>query len=170
LISTGPDLLPARLPDINALNEPLRNPAQNPGDMSVPEPIDMDERRHTPRHRTFLQGRVFYNNRRQSADCIIRELTDDGARLSFTDPVALPHAFELHIPNRDQTLKVETAWNHGTDVGVSFGKIDAHRAPTLAPAMHGAAQEQTLLERVDKLEKELGALRRRLSEIEMKSS
>ena len=129
----------------------------------------MDERRHMPRHRTFLQGRVFYNNRRQSADCIIRELTDDGARLSFTDPVALPHAFELHIPNRDQTLRVETAWNHGTDVGVSFGKIDAHAA-TLSPAIHAGTHEQTALERIEKLEKELAALRRRISEIEMKSS
>jgi hypothetical protein len=138
--------------------------------MSLPEPIGMDERRHIPRHRTFLQGRVFYNNRRQSADCIIRELTDEGARLSFTDPVALPHAFELHIPNRDQTLRVETAWNHGTDVGVSFGKIDPNRAATLTPALHAAPVEQTLLERIEKLEKELAALRRRISEVELKSS
>lgn len=138
--------------------------------MNLPDPISMDERRHTPRHRTFLQGRVFYNNRRQSADCIIRELTDDGARLSFTDPVALPHAFELHIPNRDQTLRVETIWNHGTDVGVSFTRAEAHMAPALAPAMHGTPAEQTLAERVEKLEKELAALRRRISEIEMKNS
>lgn len=130
----------------------------------------MDERRHTPRHRTFLQGRVFYNNRRQSADCIIRELTEEGARLSFTDPVALPHAFELHIPNRDQTLRVETVWNHGTDVGVSFARQEMHAAPALAPAAHAAPHEQTMLERIEKLEKELAALRRRISEIEMKSS
>lgn len=130
----------------------------------------MDERRHTPRHRTFLQGRVFYNNRRQSADCIIRELTDEGARLSFTDPFALPHAFELHIPNRDQTLRVETIWNHGTDVGVKFARTEIHAAATLAPAIQAAPQEQTLLERVEKLEKELAALRRRISEIEMKNS
>ena len=138
--------------------------------MSVPEPINMDERRHMPRHRTFLQGRVFYNSRRQSADCIIRELTDEGARLSFTDPVALPHAFELHIPNRDQTLRVETVWNHGTDVGVSFARMEAHAPATLAPSASPVPNEQTLLERVEKLEKELGALRRRISEIEMKNS
>jgi len=137
--------------------------------MSLPEPINMEERRHTPRHRTFLQGRVFYNSRRQSADCIIRELTDEGARLSFTDPVALPHTFELHIPNRDQTIRVETIWNHGTDVGVSFARADTHAAATLAPAMHTATSEQTLAERVEKLEKELAALRRRISEIEVKS-
>jgi hypothetical protein len=128
----------------------------------------MDDRRTMPRHRTFLQGRVFYNNRRQSADCIIRELTDDGARLSFTDPVALPHVFELHIPNRDQTLRVETVWNHGTDVGVSFAKMDAHASATLAPAVNPS--EMTLADRVEKLEKELGALRRRLSELELKGS
>jgi len=132
--------------------------------MDLPEPTDMDDRRHAPRHRTFLQGRVFYNNRRSTADCIIRELTDDGARLSFTDRVTLPHAFELHIPNRDQTYRVETIWNHGEEVGVTFGR---HGEASLAPAM---GQDSSLAERVEKLEKELGALRRRLSEIEMKSS
>jgi hypothetical protein len=131
----------------------------------------MDDRRHTPRSRTFLQGRVFYNNRRQSADCIIRELTDDGARLTFTDPVGLPHVFELHIPNRDQTIRVETAWNHGTEVGVSFAKLDAgHAGATLAPVLHTSTAEQTLAERVERLEKELAALRRRISEVEMKNS
>jgi len=126
--------------------------------------MDIEDRRQHPRHRTFLQGRVFYNNRRSSADCIIRELTDDGARLSFTDRVTLPHAFELHIPNRDQTYRVETVWNHGEEVGVTFGKHET----TLAPAMSG--QDSTLSDRVEKLEKELAALRRRLSEIEVKSS
>lgn len=136
--------------------------------MSVPEPINMDERRHLPRHRTFLQGRVFYNSRRSSADCIIRELTDDGARLSFTDHVTLPHAFELHIPNRDQTYRVETIWNHGNEVGVTFGRVGANEPVPLASA--AATPESQLAERVDKLEKELAALRRRISEIELKNS
>lgn len=128
----------------------------------------MEERRQMPRHRTFLQGRVLYNNRRQSADCIIRELTDEGARLSFTDPVPLPHAFELHIPNRDQTIRVETVWNHGTEVGVCFARVET--PATLAPSAYPVPNDQTLLERIEKLEKELGALRRRISEIEMKNS
>ncbi len=136
--------------------------------MNVSDPDAMDERRHMPRHRTFLQGRVLYNNRRSTADCIIRELTDDGARLSFSDRVTLPHAFELHIPNRDQTYRVETIWNHGEEVGVTFGR---HAEATLAPAVsHTLGNDAPLAERVDKLEKELAALRRRLSEIEMKSS
>ena len=156
-------------PQINALNEPLRELRNIPRSMSLPEPIAMEERRIAPRHRTFLQGRVFYNSRRQSADCIIRELTDEGARLSFTDPVALPHAFELHIPNRDQTLRVETIWNHGTDVGVRFARPEIQTPSPLSQTPHGNVQEQSLLERVEKLEKELVAMRRRISDLEMKS-
>lgn len=125
----------------------------------------MEDRRLKPRNRTFLQGRVFYNNRRQSADCIIRELTEEGARLSFTDPVGLPHAFELHIPNRDQTVRVETIWNHGIEVGVSFDKPIAH--PDVA---HEPTAEQNLAERVERLEKEVASLKRRLVEYEQKNS
>ncbi len=130
----------------------------------------MDERRLKPRTRTFLQGRVFYNNRRQSADCIIRELTDDGARLSFTDPVGLPHAFELHIPHRDQTIRVETAWNHGTEVGVGFARHDLPSGAPLAPVIEAAHGEHTMIERIEKLEKEVASLKRRLAEIEIKNS
>jgi hypothetical protein len=132
--------------------------------MTDPESNAMDDRRHAPRHRTFLQGRVFYNNRRSTADCIIRELTDDGARLSFTDPVTLPHSFELHIPNRDQTYRVETIWNHGEEVGVTFGR---HAEAPLSPAM---GQDSSLAERIEKLEKEFAALKRRISEVELKNS
>lgn len=125
----------------------------------------MEDRRLKARNRTFLQGRVFYNNRRQSADCIIRELTDDGARLSFTDPVGLPHVFELHIPHRDQTLRVETVWNHGIEVGVRFDKQIGH-----ADTAQDPSGDHTLAERIEKLEKEVAALKRRIAEYELKNS
>lgn len=131
------------------------------------EPQTMEDRRLKPRNRTFLQGRVFYNNRRQSADCIIRELTEEGARLTFTDPVGLPHVFELHIPNRDQMLRVETIWNHGIEVGVRFDKQPGHADPVQA---QDPAAEHTLTERIEKLEKEVASLKRRIFEYEQKNS
>lgn len=134
--------------------------------MPTDDSTAMLERRHLPRHRTFLQGRVYFNGRRSSADCIIRELTEEGARLTFTDTVGLPHAFELHIPNRNHTYAVETVWNHGTEVGVSFSAT--HAEASLAPA--AAAPAESLADRVIKLERELAALKRRISEIELKSS
>lgn len=137
--------------------------------MTASDPISMDERRHLPRHRTFLQGRVFYNSRRSTADCIIRELTEEGARLTFSDRVTLPHSFELHIPNRDQTYRVETVWNHGNEVGVTFGRHDPRQEPAALASAAGTS-DAALAERIEKLEKELGALRRRISELELKNS
>lgn len=107
---------------------------------------------------------MFYNSRRQSADCIIRELTEEGGRLTFTDPVGLPHAFELYIPNRDQMFRAETVWNHGTEVGMRLEKQPGHADATLVPAA-----EHTLAERIEKLEREVATLKRRISEYEMKN-
>ncbi|MGE0341149.1 MAG: PilZ domain-containing protein [Xanthobacteraceae bacterium] len=134
----------------------------------IDEPRTMDDRRLKPRNRTFLRGRVFYNNRRQSADCIIRELTEEGARVTFTDPVGLPHVFELHIPNRDQMLRVETIWNHGVEVGVRFDKQAGHADP--AQHAQDPVAEHTLAERIEKLEKEVASLKRRIVEYEQKNS
>lgn len=127
-----------------------------------------EERRTSARHRTFLQGRVIYNNRRSSVDCIIRELTDEGARLSFNDPVGVPHAFELYIPHRDQTYRAEIAWNHGDEMGVTFA-LPGVAQTTLQPSLT-ANPGISLIERVERLEKELAQLKRRLAETELKNN
>jgi hypothetical protein len=127
-----------------------------------------EERRNIARHRTFLQGRVLFNNRRSSVDCIIRELTDEGARLSFNDPVGVPHAFELYIPNRDQTFRAEIAWNHGDEMGVTFASATAGQ-PTLQPSLTANAG-MSIVERVERLEKELAQLKRKLAEAELKNN
>ena len=43
------------------------------------------------RIRTFLKGMVYFDNRRASAECTIRDLSDTGARLLFASPVSVPH-------------------------------------------------------------------------------
>ena len=35
----------------------------------------MSERRVATRSKSLLQGRVYYNNRRSSVDCVIRDIT-----------------------------------------------------------------------------------------------
>ena len=42
------------------------------------------------RQRTFLKGTVYYDNRRASIECVIRDISDSGARLSFEHPVVVP--------------------------------------------------------------------------------
>ena len=70
----------------------------------------MEERRNLNRQRTFLQGRLFFNSRRNSVDCIIRDLSDTGARLQFSAAVAVPDALELYVPHKDQMFRVRVEW------------------------------------------------------------
>jgi hypothetical protein len=39
----------------------------------------MIERRALARHKTFIKGRIYFNNRLSSMDCIVRDITDRGA-------------------------------------------------------------------------------------------
>jgi hypothetical protein len=60
----------------------------------------MLERRQAPPQRSFLRGLVYFNNRQSAVDCLIRDISDLGARLKFPDSVVLPDAIELYIPQR----------------------------------------------------------------------
>lgn len=115
------------------------------------------DRRGAPRQKSFLQGRIYYNGRRSSADCLIRDITESGARLRFSGSVTVPEVFELYIPNKQETLRAHIKWHRGEDVGVEFEtnqrQVDS---PQLVPAA-GALEE-----RVSKLDRELAALRRRI--------
>ena len=39
----------------------------------------MQEKRSSGRQKSFLQGRIFFTHRRNSIDCLIRDISDQGA-------------------------------------------------------------------------------------------
>ena len=119
----------------------------------------MNERRKKARNKSFLQGRLYYNHRRSSVDCLVRDLTENGARLKFSSAVAIPDIVELHIPNKDEMFRAHVTWRLGDEVGVSFGGIEA------AQSEDAVATTADLAGRVQTLETELIALRRLLAEL-----
>jgi hypothetical protein len=68
-----------------------------------------EESRIAIRQRTFLKGTLYYDNRRASIACVIRDMSHSGARLTFDHPVTVPDPIELAIPNRGQTLRARSA-------------------------------------------------------------
>lgn len=124
----------------------------------------MSERRQSPRQKSFLRGCIYFNNRRSAVDCLIRDISDHGARLRFSDSITIPDSFELHIPQKNQTLRVTARWRHGMDVGVAFA--DAARAPA-SPSTSGPPDVAALAERVQKLETEVAELRRLLRRLKI---
>ena len=118
----------------------------------------MNERRAVPRLRSFLQGRLYYNNRRSSVDCVIRDLTEFGARVVFSEAIITPDAVELYIPNKDECFRVHVVWRRGEDMGVAFIPAEAMRP-------HGAGDNGELGARMQQIETEIAQLRRIVNEL-----
>ncbi len=113
------------------------------------------ERRRVARQKSLLRGQIFFNNRRNVVDCIVRDISVFGARLIFSDAVSTPDVLELYIPQKEQTQRVHVIWRIGQEVGVAFEQAST------GETAHGS----DLAARVDRLEAELAALKRMLRKI-----
>jgi PilZ domain len=119
----------------------------------------MAERRTASRQKSFLQGRIYFNNRRSSVDCLIRDYSDTGARLRFSEAANVPDAIELYIPNKDEFHRARIEWRSGNEMGVSFG--DEVRSTSITPE----ATQGDLSTRVQRLEAEVATLRRIVNDL-----
>lgn len=108
----------------------------------------MDHRSVT-RARAFLRAQIRFNNGMSTMDCLIRDLSEGGARLQISDSVALPSSFELYIPKRDETRRAILHWRNSEEIGVGF-----QGSSLSEPESHG------LLRRVAQLESDTAGLRR----------
>lgn len=119
----------------------------------------MIERRQSTRQKSFLRGCIYFNNRRSAVDCLIRDISEDGARLLFSDAISIPDVIELYIPQKEQTLRAIVRRRHGAEVGVAF------TTETRNVEKAGEEDDANLAERVQKLETEVAALRRMLKRL-----
>jgi hypothetical protein len=114
------------------------------------------------RVRTILGARAVFNNGRSSIDCQIRNISDNGARLTLNEGLSLPGTFSLEIPSRNKTHKVLLRWRTKDAAGVQFID-DAPKLPTDPAAalneLNGLRAENELLrKRVSDLVKRLSDL------------
>lgn len=116
----------------------------------------MAERRGSPRQKSFLRGCIYFNKRRNAVDCLIRDISDAGARITFSDAVSIPDAVDLYIAQKEQTLRAHVQWRHGDEVGLTF--------PDAARAADGTSDGELAL-RVARLESQVSALRRELKRL-----
>jgi hypothetical protein len=119
----------------------------------------VSERRTSARQKSFLRGCIYFNNRRSSLDCLIRDISSTGARLIFSDAVTVPDIVDIFIPQKEQTLRAHVQWRHGDEVGVAFGNT------AQASESHQGADVAELAERVLKLETEIAAMRKLLKRL-----
>jgi len=103
----------------------------------------MVERRNSRRTKSFLRGFVYVSRKRGALACLIRDLSEKGARIVFSDQVTLPDVVDLYIPQREQTLRARVHWRRNDEIGLAF--IDAERAPEAQPSAAEVVQRVAML-------------------------
>jgi hypothetical protein len=106
--------------------------------------MTMGERRNSRRSKSFLQGFVYVSRKRGALACLIRDMSDKGARIIFSDTVTLPDLVELYIPQREQTLRARVQWRRNDEIGLAF--IEAERELDATPSAGEVVQRVALLE------------------------
>jgi PilZ domain len=83
------------------------------------------EQPRSDRRRTYLAGRIVFNGRSSTMDCLIRNLSRNGAMLEFYEPVIPRHEVDLFILSRGVSLRARVVWCNGVRAGVSIEQPDS---------------------------------------------
>jgi PilZ domain len=114
--------------------------------------------RKWPRLKTFLRGTIYFNNRLSSVDCVVRDISDGGARLVVSEAAMVPESFEIYIPQKERAHLGDVKWRRGEEMGLQFQD----------PAGFEQAESTSvadLVRRMKRLESEVAVLRRLVGDI-----
>ena len=77
------------------------------------------EKRSGHRRRMFKGGKLSFNNGYGAMECVVRNISDGGALLSFGDTSAVPSAFNLSVAG-EASRPARVRWRRETAIGVEF--------------------------------------------------
>ena len=89
----------------------------------------VDDQRKSPRQRSRFQSFVRVLKGDAYIDCVVRDISETGARLGFSSPPSVDGDVELHIPAKGVIIQAHVVWAEDCECGVSFGtKYEAEEA------------------------------------------
>lgn len=77
------------------------------------------EKRLSPRRNTMIVATIVFGGGRTKLDCIIRDLSEGGARLEVASVKAVPQSFDLIVP-RHRPHHCRVRWRALKELGVQF--------------------------------------------------
>ena len=80
----------------------------------------MKERRRVVRQRGYLGGQIAFNRRLSVLDCLVRNLTEDGAKVECPPSVALPQDVDFTIECKGLQALARVIWRSDKELGLSF--------------------------------------------------
>ncbi len=100
--------------------------------MSIDGPNDPSDQRSVHRKRTFLSGKLSYCDEAFSCDCVIRDISERGARVSVTNPQFIPERVVLIELKGLLAYDAIIRWRQGKMLGLFFEREIALDDPSLA--------------------------------------
>ena len=92
----------------------------------------VEERRVHPRRRVLKRVKAVFNANNSVMDCVMRDVSLGGARLSCSQAALLPDNFRLVFIAEREMRDVRVAWRGLSEVGVQF-MSPPQKAPYLFP-------------------------------------
>jgi hypothetical protein len=115
------------------------------------------EKRRSDRQRHFLRGFIRTPQSDAIIDCIVRDVSQTGAKLRFRCPPQITEVFELHVPAKGQIVQSKLVWSDDCEVGISFDSI---------VAFDSSSSDDGLSVRMARLENEITGLKRMLKRLQ----
>lgn len=78
-----------------------------------------DHNRGSVRRRTLKEGKLVLDDW-ATVDCVIRDLSETGARVEFSGMTEVPEQFRLLIMSANVLMPAKRAWQLGLSIGVHF--------------------------------------------------
>ncbi len=104
------------------------------------------ERRRSSRRDVTLGGRLFFGLAGLSIDCIIRDISDHGARIAVPSAAwKAPKEIHLLSLREGRVYSGEVVWNRGRYLGLDFSQVQAAADiadPMLAPIKAAWKEQQ----------------------------
>lgn len=120
--------------------------------------VRVEEPRRSARKKLFLRGFIRTPRSKSSTDCMVRDLSEVGAKLRFRCTPLVTDFFELHIPAKGVVLRSKLVWMKNCEAGVSFDPI---AEVGVTPAGYGE-----IFARVTAIEAEIAGLKDTLKSLQ----
>jgi hypothetical protein len=93
----------------------------------------MEERRREPRVRSLLNGRLTFNDRQCAMTCTVRNVSENGALIKYSEMFRMPEEFELNIPRHEETRRARVVWRKHDGAGLMLSPAEERPARQAEP-------------------------------------
>ncbi|MET0547403.1 MAG: PilZ domain-containing protein [Caulobacterales bacterium] len=104
---------------------------------AMPNSDKPERRKVAPRSRALLSGKLVFDNANQTMDCLIRDVTKDGAKVKMTSAVRVPSRVFLIDIKRALGIDCHVIWARPPELGLKFLKSHNLQEESSDPQIRG---------------------------------